>query len=168
MILGIAGWSGSGKTTLIKKLIPILKKNGLEVSTLKHAHSGFEIDHRGKDSYEHRTAGAKEVMVSSSKRFALTHEYSKEEYNLKNLIKKMKHVDLIIVEGWKKEKIKKIEVYREELNKPLLAKTDKNIIAIATNNKNIKLDNVIIFSLNSPDEIVKFIKALMKKSSNEK
>ena len=86
---------------------------------------------------------------------------------ISDLSKKLQPVDLLIVEGWKKEKIKKIEVYREELNKPLLAKKDKNIIAIATNSKNVKIDKVKILSLNKPKEIAQFIKNLLRKPTNE-
>ena len=167
MILGLAGWSGSGKTTLIKAIIPHLNKLNISVSTIKHAHEGFEIDKPGKDSYVHRKAGANEVLVSSNKRFALIHEYQGSEMTLNDLSKKLQPVDLLIVEGWKKEKIKKIEVYREELNKPLLAKKDKNIIAIATNSKNIKIDKIKILSLNKPKEIAEFIKNILRKPTNE-
>ena len=79
MILGFAGWSGSGKTTLIKNIIPILNKLNITVSTIKHAHEGFDIDKKGKDSYSHRAAGAREVLISSRKIFALMHEYSNSE-----------------------------------------------------------------------------------------
>ena len=121
MILGFAGWSGSGKTTLIKNLIPYLNKMHITVSTIKHAHEGFEIDKPGKDSYAHRKAGAKEVLISSNKRYALMHEYQDIEKPLEELIKKLEKVDLIIVEGWKHTKIKKIEIYRNSINKPLLS-----------------------------------------------
>ena len=103
MLLGLAGWSGSGKTTLISNLIPELKKMSVSVSTLKHAHEGFDIDKPGKDSYVHRESGAREVLISSNKRFALMHEYHKDEISLNSLIKKLSPVDLILVEGWKKE-----------------------------------------------------------------
>jgi molybdopterin-guanine dinucleotide biosynthesis protein B len=162
MILGLAGWSGSGKTTLVSNLIPELKKNNVSVSTLKHAHKGFDIDTPGKDSYVHRESGAKEVLISSNKRFALMHEYINEEINLNSLIKKLSPVDLILVEGWKKENIKKIEIYRKEINKPLLYNNDINIVAIATNDKSIKIKNMTILDLNNYEEIAKFICNLIK------
>jgi len=163
MLLGLAGWSGSGKTTLVSNLIPELKKMNISVSTLKHAHEGFDIDKPGKDSYVHRESGAREVLISSNKRFALMHEYHKDEISLNSLIKKLSPVDLILVEGWKKENIKKVEIYRKELNKPLLCTKDKNIIAVATNDKSIKIRNMIILDLNNYEKIAEFIYGLIKK-----
>ncbi|MDB3954691.1 molybdopterin-guanine dinucleotide biosynthesis protein B [Alphaproteobacteria bacterium] len=163
MLLGLAGWSGSGKTTLVSNLIPELKKMNISVSTLKHAHEGFDIDKPGKDSYVHRESGAREVLISSNKRFALMHEYNKNEISLNSLIKKLSPVDLILVEGWKKENIKKVEIYRKELNKPLLCTKDKNIIAVATNDKSIKIRNMIILDLNNYEKIAEFIYGLIKK-----
>ena len=165
MILGLAGWSGSGKTTLLKNLLPELRKINISVSTLKHAHEGFEIDKPGKDSYIHRESGAQEVLISSNKRFALMSEYADKELSLDKLIEKLTPVDLIIVEGWKKEKIKKIEVFRSEVNKPLLAKNDKNIIAIATTAKNIKIKNTVLLDLNNYENIAKFIKDLIEQEN---
>ncbi len=165
MILGLAGWSGSGKTTLVSNLIPQLKKMNISVSSLKHAHEGFDIDKPGEDSYVHRQAGAKEVLISSNKRFALMHEYKKEEISLNSLIKKLSPVDLILIEGWKKENIKKIEVYRKEINKPLLTNNDKNIIAIATNDKSININNMTILDLNNYEQIAKFIYTLIQKEN---
>tara|TARA_B100001142_G_scaffold191567_1_gene190620 strand:+ start:833 stop:1336 length:504 start_codon:yes stop_codon:yes gene_type:complete len=162
MILGLAGWSGSGKTTLIKNLLPKLKKINISVSTIKHAHEGFDIDKPGKDSFIHRESGAQEVLISSSKRFALMSNYKNTESSLRELIAKLTPVDLVLVEGWKKETIKKIEVYRKEINKPLLALKDKNIIAIATNDKNINIDKVISLDINNYDSIAKFIEKLIK------
>jgi len=162
MILGLAGWSGSGKTTLIKNLLPKLKKFNISVSTIKHAHEGFDLDKPGKDSFIHREAGAQEVLISSSKRFALMSDYTNKETSLTELITKLTPVDLVLVEGWKKENIKKIEVYRKEINKPLLALNDKNIIAIATNDKNINIDKVISLDINNYDIIAKFIEKLIK------
>ena len=163
MLLGLAGWSGSGKTTLISNLIPELKKINISVSTLKHGHEGFDIDKPGKDSYVHRESGAREVLISSNKRFALMHEYHEEEIDLNNLIKKLSPVDLILVEGWKKENIKKIEIYRKEINKPLLCDKDKNIIAVATNDKRIKIKNMMILDLNNYEQIAQFIFQLINK-----
>ena len=163
MILGISGWSGSGKTTLIKKIIPILNKKGITVSTMKHGRSGFDIDQPGKDTFLHRKAGAKEVLISSEKRFAIIHEYDEKELELDALINKMSPTDLILVEGWKKENIKKIEVYRPALKKPLLARNDKNIIAIASDVDFIKNINIKILSLNHPQEIAEYIYLLIKK-----
>tara|TARA_B110000008_G_scaffold98209_1_gene100950 strand:- start:3209 stop:3709 length:501 start_codon:yes stop_codon:yes gene_type:complete len=163
MILGLAGWSGSGKTTLIKNLLPELKKINITVSTLKHAHEGFDVDKPGKDSYVHREAGAEEVLISSKNRFALMSNYKNKENTLFELIDRLAPVDLIIVEGWKTENIKKIEVFRKEINKPLLAINDKNIIAIATSDKSISVNNnSILLDINNYKEIAMFIKNLIK------
>jgi len=163
MIIGLAGWSGSGKTTLIKNLLPELNKINISVSTLKHAHEDFDIDKPGKDSYIHRESGAQEVLVSSKKRFAIISNYKNKESNLYQLIGKLSPVDLIMVEGWKKENIKKIEIYRKEINKPLLALEDKNIVAIATNDKSIKVNNVVLLDINNYEDIAMFIKNLIDK-----
>jgi molybdopterin-guanine dinucleotide biosynthesis protein B len=163
MILGLAGWSGSGKTTLIANLIPYLNKINITVSTLKHAHEDFDIDKPKKDTYKHREAGAQEVLISSNRRFALMHDYKNDEISLIKLIKKLSPVDLVLVEGWKNENILKIEIFRKNLDKPLLAKNDKNIIAIATNDISIKINNVKILDLNNYIEIATFIKNLLDK-----
>lgn len=163
MILGLAGWSGSGKTTLIKNLLPKLKKINISVSTIKHAHEGFDVDKPGKDSFIHRESGAQEVLISSSKRFALMSNYINQESSLTELITKLTPVDLVLVEGWKTENIKKIEVYRKETNKPLLYNNDNNIIAIATNDKSIKIKKMTVLDLNNYEQIAKFIYQLIKK-----
>jgi molybdopterin-guanine dinucleotide biosynthesis protein B len=132
-IIGLAGWSGSGKTTLIKKLIPCLLGRGLRVSTLKHAHHGFDLDQPGKDSFFHRAAGATEVVVSSGKRFAILHELRDEpEWDLPELVGKMSPVDLVLVEGYKRDAFPKIEVHRAENAKPLIHPDDPHIVAIAS------------------------------------
>src|SRR5579872_7349165 len=102
-IIGLAGWSGSGKTALITTLIPCLIARGTRVSTLKHAHHGFDLDQPGKDSFMHRTAGATEVAISSAKRFAILHELRDEpEWDLAGLLGKFAPVDLVLVEGFKR------------------------------------------------------------------
>ncbi len=132
-IIGLAGWSGSGKTTLISKVIPCLLARGLRVSTLKHAHHGFDLDKPGKDSFIHRTSGATEVIISSARRWAVLHELRDEpEWNMPDLVAKMSPVDLVLVEGYKREPHPKLEVYRASVGKPLLHKEDPGIVAIAT------------------------------------
>ena len=132
-IIGLAGWSGSGKTTLITKLIPCLIARGLRVSTLKHAHHGFDLDQPGKDSFMHRVAGATEVIVSSARRFAILHELRGEpEWNLGALVAKMSAVDLVMVEGFKRDAFPKIEIHRAENGKPLIHPDDPHIVAIAS------------------------------------
>ena len=132
-VIGIAGWSGAGKTTLLTRVIPLLTARGLSVSTIKHAHHGFDIDQPGKDSHTHRAAGATEVLVSSANRLALMHELrGAPEWTLRALLEKLSPVDLVLVEGFKREAHPKLEVYRAAVGKPLLAGDDPNIVAIAS------------------------------------
>jgi len=131
-VLGLAGWSGSGKTTLIARLLPVLVARGLRVSTIKHAHHGFDVDQPGKDSHVHRMAGASEVMVSSAARFALVHEHrGAPEPTLEELVARMSRVDLLLVEGFKRHPHAKLEVHRPALGKPLLAASDPHVRAVA-------------------------------------
>src|SRR5579875_1460568 len=103
-LIGFAGWSGAGKTTLLCKLIPELKARGLSVSTIKHAHHAFDVDSPGKDSYEHRQAGAQEVLITSATRFALMHELrGAPEPPLHELLARLAPVDLVLVEGFKRD-----------------------------------------------------------------
>jgi molybdopterin-guanine dinucleotide biosynthesis adapter protein len=132
-IIGIAGWSGAGKTTLLAKVIPRLVKRGLTVSSVKHAHHGFDVDQPGKDSHTHRVAGATEVLVSSATRWALVHELrGVAELSLDALLKKLAPVDLVLVEGFKREAHPKLEVHRAAIGKPLLHPDDPHIVAIAS------------------------------------
>ena len=132
-IIGLAGWSGSGKTTLVTKLLPCLIARGLRVSTLKHAHHGFDLDKPGKDSFMHRAAGATEVIISSARRWAILHELRDEgEWDLRNLVAKMSPVDLVLVEGYKRDAFPKLEIHRAENGKPLIHPDDPYIVAIAS------------------------------------
>jgi molybdopterin-guanine dinucleotide biosynthesis protein B len=118
-IIGLAGWSGSGKTTLLAKIVPRLVARGLTVSTVKHAHHGFDVDTPGKDSHTHRMAGATEVMVASGRRWALMHELRGEaEPTIYELLTKMSPVDLVLIEGFKSARHARIEVFRSEVGKP--------------------------------------------------
>jgi molybdopterin-guanine dinucleotide biosynthesis adapter protein len=129
--IGLAGWSGAGKTTLIVRLIPELKRRGLSVSTVKHAHHGFDVDRPGKDSYEHRAAGAEEVLVSSANRIALMRELrGAPEPTLAQLLALLAPVDLVLIEGFKRDAIAKIEVYRAANGKPPLYPDDPRIVAL--------------------------------------
>lgn len=131
-IIGLAGWSGSGKTTLIKKLIPSLIARGSSVSTLKHAHHGFDLDQPGKDSFFHRAAGATEVIISSARRWAILHELREEpESDLLALVAKMSPVDLVLVEGFKRDAFPKLEIHRVANGKPLIHPDDPHIVGIA-------------------------------------
>lgn len=132
-VLGIAGYSGAGKTTLLEKLIPLLRADGLRVSLIKHAHHGFDLDQPGKDSYRHRKAGAGEVLVASDVRWALMHENeTAEPPQLQTLLARLSPCDLVLVEGWKRDPIPRIEVHRTENGKPWLYPDDANILAVAS------------------------------------
>jgi molybdopterin-guanine dinucleotide biosynthesis protein B len=131
-IFGLAGWSGSGKTTLLTGIIPALTASGISVSTIKHAHHEFDIDRPGKDSWRHRQAGAHEVVVVSSRRWALMHELrDSPEPSLDELIARIAPVDLLLVEGFKYHPHPKIEVHRPSLGKDLLCRDDPWIVAVA-------------------------------------
>ena len=133
LIIGFAGWSGAGKTTLITRLIPVLTARGISVSTIKHAHHDFDIDTPGKDFYEHRRAGATEVLVTSANRWALMRELRGEpEPDLRELLTKLTTVDVVLVEGFKRTTPIKIEVHRPSLGKPLIYPDDPAVVAVAS------------------------------------
>ena len=153
-VIGLAGWSGSGKTTLITKAIPRLIARGCKVSTLKHAHHGFDLDQPGKDSFFHRTAGATEVIISSAKRFAILHELRDEpEWDLSALLSKISPVDLVLIEGFKRDKFPKLEVHRVANGKPLLQPEDTHIVAIASD-RPLPAAKVPVLDLNDIEAIV--------------
>ncbi len=132
-VIGLAGWSGAGKTTLLTRAIPHLQQQGLRVSVIKHAHHAFDVDVPGKDSWKHREAGAVEVLVSSSQRWALMHELrGAAEPRLPELLAKMSQVDLVVVEGFKREPLPKIEIHRAANLKPVLFPDDPDVVGIAT------------------------------------
>jgi molybdopterin-guanine dinucleotide biosynthesis adapter protein len=132
-IIGLAGWSGAGKTTLMVKLLPALTARGVGVSTLKHAHHRFDVDVPGKDSFEHRRAGAAQVMVASGVRWALMTELrTAREPTLRELLARMDPVDLIIVEGFKRDAHPKIEVHRAANGKPWMHPEMPGIVAVAS------------------------------------
>jgi molybdopterin-guanine dinucleotide biosynthesis protein B len=130
-LIGFAGWSGAGKTTLIVKLIPEFKRRGFSVSTIKHAHHNFDLDQPGKDSYEHRAAGAEEVLVASANRVALMRELrGKPEPSLAELLRLLKPVDLVLIEGFKRDRLPKIEIFRAANGKPPIYPNDRDIVAL--------------------------------------
>ncbi len=132
-VLGLAGWSGSGKTTLLTRLIPLLTSRGLRIATLKHAHHAFEVDQPGKDSYEHRRAGACEVIVSSARRWVQMHELGEEaEVTLAGLLRRVSPCDLILVEGFKNERHPKLEVFRQAVGKDPLHPNDARVVGIVS------------------------------------
>lgn len=155
-VFGFAGWSGSGKTTLIEQLIPRFIAHGLCVSLVKHAHHEFDLDQPGKDSFRHREAGCREVLVTSAVRWALQHELRGElELTLAQALQRLSPCDLALVEGFKGAAIPKLEVYRESVGKPLLHPRDPEIVAVATDGP---LETALpVLSLGEPDAIATFI-----------
>lgn len=136
-LIGLAGWSGAGKTTLLAKLIPCLTGQGLRVSTIKHAHHRFDVDQPGKDSWLHRQAGAGQVLVASSQRWALMTELrGAPEPSLEELVAQLAPVDLVLVEGFKRDGHPKLEVRREANGKPWLHPDDPMIRAVAADTPN--------------------------------
>jgi len=132
-VFGFAGWSGSGKTTLIEQILPRLAAAGHRVSLIKHAHHSFDVDQPGKDSYRHRQAGCQEVLITSGNRWALMHELrGRAELSLDQALARLSPCDIALVEGFKSAPIPKLEVWRAQVDKPLLHPQDSNIVAIAT------------------------------------
>lgn len=157
-VLGIVGWSGSGKTTLLVALLPLLRAEGLSVSTVKHVHHGFDIDRPGKDSYRHREAGAREVLVASGSRWALLHELDGPEPPLPALLSRMSPVDLVLVEGYKTHPFPKVEVYRPSLGKPPLWPNDPDVMAVASDAR-VSAEGRACLPLNDPETVARWIMA---------
>lgn len=132
-IYGVVGWKNSGKTGLMERLVSEFVARGVSVSTLKHAHHVFDVDHPGKDSHRHREAGAQEVLLSSRKRWALMHELrDADEMPLETLLQKLSPVDLVLIEGYKRDTHPKIEAHRAETRQPLIALEDASVRAVAS------------------------------------
>ena len=158
-VFGFAGFSGSGKTTLIEQLIPMFTARGLRVSLIKHAHHAFDVDQPGKDSYRHRHAGAQEVLVTSSRRWALMHELRGDpELSLQDCVRRLSPCDLVLVEGFKGASVPKLEVHRVELGKPLLHPQDANIVGLATDRASAAAGRSLpVFGLDAYDMIATFV-----------
>jgi molybdopterin-guanine dinucleotide biosynthesis adapter protein len=158
-VFGFAGYSGSGKTTLIERVIPLMVARGLRVSLIKHAHHSFDIDRPGKDSYRHREAGASEVLITSAQRWVLMHELrGEQEPSLSEQLPYLAPCDLILVEGYKREKIPKMEVHRSIVGKPLLHPLDANIVALACDSVRPEgAKDLPLLNLNDPEQIAVFI-----------
>jgi molybdopterin-guanine dinucleotide biosynthesis adapter protein len=155
-VIGITGWKNSGKTTLVEKLVTLFVAQGLRVATIKHAHHTFDIDHEGTDSYRHRKAGAHEVAIVSSNRWALMHELEGEkEPPLQEVLSRLSPCDLVIVEGYKREGHDKIEVRRNDPAEAL-SPGDESIIAIASDTA-ILDKSLPGFHLDDVDAIAAFI-----------
>lgn len=132
-IYGVTGWKNAGKTGLIERLVAEITSRGLSVSTIKHAHHSFDVDHPGKDSHRHRVAGAHEVLLASKNRIALMQELrDHEEPELAHLLTRLSPVDLVLIEGYKRDRHPKIEAHRAVTGQPLIAPGDDTIRAVAS------------------------------------
>ena len=166
-ILGFAAYSGTGKTTLLTKLIPLLKEKGLNIGLIKHTHHAFNIDHEGKDSYRLREAGAAQVVIASKKCTATIMDNFDNEIepllsDALQAINPTQALDLLLVEGFKKAAIPKIELYRQALGKPYLYPDDPMIIALAEDNENVET-NLPRLDINQADEIARYIQQWLEK-----
>ncbi|GAA6174328.1 molybdopterin-guanine dinucleotide biosynthesis protein B [Sulfitobacter pacificus] len=157
-LYGIVGWKNAGKTGLMERLVTEITGRGFSVSTVKHAHHSFDVDHPGKDSFRHRAAGATEVLLASRNRFALMHELrDEEEPSLTELLTRLSAVDLVLVEGYKRDAHPKIEAHRSVTGNPLIAPEDSTIRAVASDTP---LDlSIPVFDLNNTVQIADFILA---------
>lgn len=159
-VLGFAAYSGTGKTALLKQLIPILKDKGLRIGIIKHSHHDVELDTPGKDSYELRKAGACQTLLAGPHRWNLVTETpSQAEASFNEILGQLDHqqLDLILVEGFRDEAIAKIELHRQDLNKPFFYPADHNIIALATDDPESITTELTVLDLNNPALIAEFI-----------
>ena len=156
-VWGIVGWKNSGKTGLMERLVAEFVARGLTVSTLKHAHHSFDVDHEGKDSHRHRVAGATEVLLASGTRWALMHELRGDaEPSLDEMLKRLSPVDLVLVEGYKRDQHPKIEAHRAETKTSLIALEDSTVRAIASDS-GASVEGRPTFDLNDTKLIADFI-----------
>jgi molybdopterin-guanine dinucleotide biosynthesis adapter protein len=159
-VLGLVGWSGSGKTTLLVKLIPLLTARGLRIATLKHAHHAFDVDQPGKDSYEHRKAGAAEVIICSARRWVQMHELGDSpEPSLAQLLRRLSPCDLVLVEGFKSERHSKLEILREATGKSALFPQDPHIVAVASD-RGLPDAGIPVVDLNDTEAVGNLVTAL--------
>ncbi|KIC50313.1 molybdopterin-guanine dinucleotide biosynthesis protein B [Tateyamaria sp. ANG-S1] len=155
-IYGVVGWKNAGKTGLMERLVTEITGRGITVSTVKHAHHTFDVDHPGKDSHRHRVAGASEVLLASRNRVALMQELrDQDEPTLDHLLKRLSPVDLVLVEGYKRDAHPKVEAHRAETGNPLIAPDDPTIRAIASDTA-LDMDRPV-FDLNDTKSIADFI-----------
>lgn len=159
-LIGFAAYSGTGKTTLLRKVLPLLKKRGLRIGLVKHAHHAFDVDHPGKDSYELRKAGAERVLVASRHRWALMVETGDQgEPRLDAVLAELnqEHFDLILVEGFKHEAYPKIELHRPSTRRPLLYPQDPTVVAVATDAELDEPLSLPVLDLNDADQVARFV-----------
>lgn len=158
-VFGVVGWKNNGKTGLMERLVAEISARGISVSTVKHAHHTFDIDHPGKDSYRHRSAGAREVLLASRNRWALMHESRDEdEPRLDELLSRLQPVDLVLIEGYKRDMHPKIEAHRNTTGQPLIARGDASVVAVASD---IALEGLAqpVFPLDDTRAIADFVLA---------
>ena len=156
-VFGVVGWKNSGKTGLMERLVADVAGRGLSVSTIKHAHHSFDVDQKGKDSYRHRDAGAREVLLASRHRWALMHELrGTPEPPLSDLIARLSPVDLVLIEGYKRDGHLKIEAHRAATGQPLLANDDPTVLAVASDSLHPDLGKPV-FHLDDTAAIAEFI-----------
>ena len=156
-VYGVTGWKNAGKTGLIERLVAEFTLRGLRVSTLKHAHHSFDVDHPGRDSHRHRMAGAQQVLLSSANRWALMSELrGGDEPALSDMLRRLDPVDLILIEGWKRDSHPKIEAWRSAAANPLIAPNDPTIRAVASDVP-LDLPGRALFHLDDTVAIADFI-----------
>ena len=156
-VYGVTGWKNAGKTTLVERLVTEISGRGLTVSTIKHAHHSADIDEPGRDSFRHREAGAREVILATPERWALMHELrGAPEPKVEDLIARLAPVDLVLIEGFKRAPHPKIEAHREEMGHPLMANDNPTIRAVASDISHIEVD-VPVFDLDDIRGIADFI-----------
>jgi len=155
-VFGVTGWKNAGKTGLMERLVAEINGRGHSVSTLKHAHHTFDVDHPGKDSHRHRLAGASQVLLASTERWALMNEHrGAEEPSLSELLAKLEPVDVVLIEGWKRDSHPKVEAWRAETGNPLIAPNDPTILAVASDTS-FEIDRPM-FDLDDTAAIANFI-----------
>ncbi len=167
-VFGIVGWSGSGKTHLICRIIKYLNNKKLNISSIKHSHHNFEVDKKGKDSYEHLRSGSKEVVIYNEYKFAMITKKKNKQINLKDIINKFStDTDIILIEGLKKGPTKKIEVFKDSIKKPLLCLNDNNIKALVFDKISPKISQISLPKFHI-DETIKISSFILKEIENEK
>ncbi len=160
-VIGFCGYSGSGKTTLVEQLIARLKRAGQRVSVVKHAHHAFDIDHEGKDSWRHRQAGAFEVVIASDRRLAKIREFEvRAEPTVHDLIAELGGCDWVLVEGFKRAALPKIEIWRAATDQPAQYPQDPHIVAICTDSAALLPEptELPVLDLNDADAVVAFLR----------
>ena len=166
-VFGIVGWSGSGKTDLVTRVIKLFVKKGILVSSLKHSHHNFEVDKKGKDTYEHIRSGANEVIIYNEKKWALMSKKQEKQHDIKEILDKFdKLTEIIIIEGLKYGNFSKLEVIRSTINKPFIFRNDRNIKGLVVDKEIPDLKTSLpIFKFSDTKTIGSFILNYFKNES---